>query len=56
MDELAGSRWLYLAACVVVPAAWGALSAWLFSRRDRRARADAPPAPGRPDPHIDYMI
>ena len=40
----------YLAACLLVPAAWGGFSAWLFSRLDRRR---APPAQS---PHIDYMI
>jgi hypothetical protein len=40
----------YLAACLVVPAAWGAFSAWLFSRIDARRRGSARPAP------VDYMI
>ncbi len=45
--------WGYVAACVVVPLAWGAVSAWLFARRDRaraleRQREQLPP--------IDYVI
>ncbi len=28
--------WLYLGTCLVVPAAWGVLSAWLFGRLDKR--------------------
>ena len=43
--------WLYIAACVIVPALWGAVSAWLFSRLDRRRREQMPERPP-----IDYMI
>ena len=46
MDSL-----LYVAACVVVPAAWGALSVWLFRRLERR-RAETE----RSAPPIDYSI
>ena len=48
-------QWAYVAACVLVPVAWGALTAWLFSRRDRKRRGvKAESAPARPT--IDYMI
>lgn len=44
-------QWLYIAACVIVPATWGAVTAWLFSRLDRRrARRDQAAR------EIDYMI
>jgi hypothetical protein len=43
-------QWTYVAACVAVPAAWGAFSAWLFSRLDARRRPVAAPPP------IDYVI
>ena len=34
-------EWLYIGACLVVPAAWGAFSAWLFGRFDRsRSQSD----------------
>ena len=42
-------HWAYIGACLVIPAAWGALSAWLFSRRDQRASDTSRPP-------IDYMI
>ena len=41
----------YVAACVLVPAAWGVLSVWLFRRLERR-RAET----SRPAPPIDYSI
>ena len=43
-------EWAYVAACLVVPAAWGAFSAWLFSRIDRRRAGRSTPPP------LDYMI
>jgi len=47
------SSWLYVAACVVVPAVWGVLMYWAFGALDRRrrraARNDAPPP-------VDYSI
>ncbi len=43
--------WFYIAACVLVPALWGAVSAWLFSGLDRRRREKQ-----RERPPIDYMI
>lgn len=46
-------EWLYIGACLVVPAAWGAFSAWLFGRLDRRRRAAAP---GDRRPPLDYVI
>jgi hypothetical protein len=39
----------YVAACVLVPALWGALAAWLFTRRDRRSADDR-------HPPVDYHI
>jgi len=51
MSDLEGwSKVAYVAACVVVPALWGAVTAWVFTRRDRRkAEADRRPP-------IDYHI
>jgi hypothetical protein len=43
--------WLYIAACLIVPALWGAASAWLFSNLDRRRKKVADERPP-----IDYMI
>ena len=43
--------WLYLGTCILVPAAWGAFSAWLFQRIDKR-RAKA----ARKRPLMDYTI
>lgn len=46
------SEWLYVAACVLGPAAWGTLMYFLYNwvdkRRRRVKREDAPP--------IDYSI
>jgi hypothetical protein len=56
MDDTGWTRWAYVAACVIVPAAWGALTAWLFSRGDRRAAAAGAPRPPQPPSHIDYTI
>jgi hypothetical protein len=48
------SLWAYVAACVVVPAAWGAFAAWLFGRLDlRRKKTGSPP---RERAFIDYSI
>ncbi len=44
-------QWLYVAACVAVPAVWGVFTAWFFGRLDaKRANkgADRPP--------MDYSI
>ena len=48
---MSAGGWLYVVACLVVPAAWGAASAWLFSRADRHRDARE-----RERPPIDYMI
>ena len=48
------SLWAYVAACVAVPAAWGAACAWLFGRLDRRRRSSG--APPRERSFIDYSI
>lgn len=42
----------YIAACLIVPAAWGALTAWLFTRGDRKRKA----AELERRPPIDYVI
>jgi hypothetical protein len=45
-------EWLYVAACVLLPGAWGAFTAWLFARLDRRRKL-------REEQNrltIDYMI
>jgi hypothetical protein len=53
-DATSWDRWAYVAACVFVPALWGAITAWLFARQDRRRAARrAPDADRRP---IDYQI
>ncbi len=33
-------RWLYIAACLLVPAIWGACCAWFFGRLDARRLAN----------------
>jgi hypothetical protein len=43
----------YVVLCVAIPAAWGAISAWFFTRRDRR-RGRLPNAEKRPP--LDYSI
>ncbi len=43
-------RWTYIAACVVIPAVWGAFVAHLFGRLDARRRTPKTPPP------VDYMI
>jgi hypothetical protein len=63
--------WAFVLACLLIPASWGAFTAWAFTRRDRRAvaarraaAAAAPPdAPDADDadepdrrPPVDYMI
>jgi hypothetical protein len=47
--------WAYALACILAPAAWGAFTAWLFLRRDRRAGTDAADDRDRAPP-VDYMI
>lgn len=50
MGDLTGwTKVAYIAACLVVPAAWGAFAAWLFTRGDKNKDAERPP-------HVDYMI
>lgn len=49
------ARWVYVAACVVVPVAWGAITAWLFSRRGKKA-ADAAAQAAADRPPMDYVI
>jgi hypothetical protein len=44
--------WLYLAACITIPAAWGVFSAWLFARIDRRRSASSK----QERPMVDYTI
>ncbi len=39
---------LYLLLCLLVPALWGLLVAWVYDLVDARRRAAAPPQ-GRPD-------
>lgn len=53
MDS-AWQLWGYVAACVVVPAAWGVLSAWVFQRLDRRKQSLENEAARRPP--VDYSI
>ena len=53
MDGSGWNIWVYIGACLAVPAAWGALSAWLFGRLDRRGAADE--AEQRRPP-VDYAI
>jgi hypothetical protein len=31
--------WAFVSACLLIPAAWGAFTAWAFTRRDQRAVA-----------------
>lgn len=50
-------QWAYVAACVLAPMAWGALTAWLFSRRDRkRSKVAGAGGDDAARPTIDYMI
>lgn len=55
MDGRDWNFWLYLFACLAIPAVWGVASAWVFDRIDRRrgARGGEPP-PDRP--MVDYTI
>ena len=39
---------LYIGACLVVPALWGATTAWLFRRADAKTE--------RRGPDVDYVI
>jgi hypothetical protein len=43
--------WLYIASCLIVPALWGAASAYLFTKLDRHRDSRAAKRPP-----IDYMI
>ncbi len=38
MGSTASTGWLYVAACLAAPALWGVVSAWLFSRLDKRRK------------------
>ena len=38
---------LYIVACLAIPAAWGAITAWLFRRADSKASRG---------PDVDYII
>jgi hypothetical protein len=42
----------YIAACILVPALWGAITAWLFTRRDKQREAEELER----RPPIDYVI
>ena len=47
------SDWLYVAACVVVPAAWGVLMYFVFGALRRRRQRETT----RPEqPPVDYSI
>lgn len=46
-------EWIYIAACLLVPAAWGVVSAHIFERIDRRKKL-ADDAARRPP--VDYSI
>jgi hypothetical protein len=49
--DLDWDRLGYVAVCVLLPAAWGAIAAWLFGRLDRRRAARKPDRPP-----LDYSI
>ena len=51
MDGSGWSSWLYVAACIAVPVAWGTFAAWLFARLDRGGSGGA-----RDRQPIDYSI
>ena len=44
-------QWAYIVACVVAPASWGMVSAWLFARRDSKSSAKSANVSS-----VDYMI
>lgn len=49
--------WLYVAACLAVPAVWGVVSAWLFGRIDaRRRKAKGNDSDATLRPPVDYSI
>ncbi|MBL4633395.1 MAG: hypothetical protein JKY56_05970 [Kofleriaceae bacterium] len=48
------SGWLYIAACLLVPAAWGITSAWLFAKIDARRKPKTSQSPAQPP--VDYSI
>jgi hypothetical protein len=39
MNSDGTARWLYVAACLLVPAIWGASCAWIFGKLDQRRLA-----------------
>ncbi len=39
MNSDGTARWLYVAACLLVPAIWGAGCAWFFGKLDARRLA-----------------
>lgn len=48
------SGWMYLAACLLLPAFWGVCTAWFFGRLDRKL---APSSEGDTyQPPVDYSI
>ncbi len=51
MAEMASKSdisWIYVAACLVIPAVWGLCCAWLFGRIDSRRSSVLPEQPVDP--------
>jgi hypothetical protein len=49
--ELEWSKLGYVALCLLLPATWGGVTAWLFARLDARRAARRPERPP-----VDYTI
>lgn len=53
MNSDGTARWLYVAACLLVPAIWGAGCAWLFGKLDQRRLARLAEQPSSPKTATD---
>lgn len=48
------TQWLYVAACLVIPALWGVCCAWLFAKFDTKRTSETEEKALRPP--VDYSI
>ena len=54
MNSSGSTGWLYVAACLAVPALWGVASAWIFGKIDAKRKANQEEQAWRPP--VDYSI